>query len=389
MLNQKPAGQGAAFAPLPCAANGAADMGKGNTQETGGAGLPMVAGVERLRRVCDILQCDFSVAFNTCENDILARGDVAARLVEIINIEAAFDDCGIDRELRRIAPLAIAERHEKLNAHFGVHNAAPEITEADIEEFINDFGAEETSLARVRLFGDLGGTEIKYIDDPQEIRARKTAYIVKWDTRELRRTIGQWLYYSRAESIADLAGELRRECSAKNWQDERLDVIADFVTLARVREIAFIAQAESRRAESAHGRHGRTADASGGAANPSGNTGGGVVINAPVVNIHAGKVETPAPKEKPAGHNKGFSQADFAALLKHYGGRFDGMPYKKRAIKEWDANPKKRPMAGGVRYSPDLRRDIVAARVWADNFNREKQAALNARARGLGRIRRG
>lgn len=121
---------------------------------------------------------------------------------------------------------------------------------------------------------------------------------------------------------------------------------------------------ESARHESAHGRHGRTADASGGVANH-------------------------APKEKPAGYSKGFSQADFAALLKHYGGQFDGEPYKARAIKEWDAHPKKRPIAGGVPYSPDLRRDIVAARVWADNFNREKQAALNARARGFGRIRRG
>ena len=105
--------------------------------------MPMVAGVERLRRVCDILQCDFSVAFNACENDILARGDVAAKLCEILTCEAAFDDCGIDRELRRIAPLAITERHEKLNAHFGVHNAAPEITEADIPVFRLDGKAVE------------------------------------------------------------------------------------------------------------------------------------------------------------------------------------------------------------------------------------------------------
>ena len=126
-----------------------------------------------------------------------------------------------------------------------------------------------------------------------------------------------------------------------------------------------------------------------GAANPSGNA-GEVVINTPVVKLKAGKVETSAQKETPAGYGKGFSQADFAALLKHYGGRFDGEPYKTRAIKEWDARPKtKRPIAGGVQYSPDLRRDIVAARLWADNFNREKQAAFNARARGFGRIRRG
>lgn len=358
-------------------------MGKRKTKEPGGAGLPMVAGVERLRRVCDILQCDFSVAFNICENDILARGDVAAKLCEILTCEAAFDDSGIEKELRRIAPLALAERHEKLNAHFGVHNAAPEITEADIKEFINDFCAEETSLSLVRLFGDLAGTEIKYIDDPQEIRAKKTAYIVKWDTRELRRTIGQWLYYSRAESIADLAGELRRECAAKKWESERQDVIDDFVTVARLREIAFIAQAESRRAESAHGG-GIGAGAAQGAANPSGNA-GGIVINTPVVKLNAVKVETPAPKEKPAGHSNGISQADFAALLKHYGGRFDGKPYKTRAIKEWDAHAGKRPMAGGVIYSPDLRRDPIAARKWALDFNAESQARWNARKAGLRR----
>lgn len=134
----------------------------------------------------------------------------------------------------------------------------------------------------------------------------------------------------------------------------------------------------------AHGCEPATGAAQG-AANPSGNAGGGIVINAPVVNVNAGKVELPAPKEKPAGHSKGFSQADFAALLKHYGGRFDGKPYKKRAIKEWDAHAGKRPMAGGVIYSPDLRRDPIAARKWALDFNAESQARWNARKAGLRR----
>ena len=107
-------------------------MGKQKAIETGGAGLPMVAGVERLRRACDILSCDFTVAFNACENDILTRGDVAAKLCEILTCEASFDDGGIDRELRRIAPFAIAEQRERINDAFGLHKDAPEITESDI-----------------------------------------------------------------------------------------------------------------------------------------------------------------------------------------------------------------------------------------------------------------
>ena len=353
-------------------------MKKRKTKETGGAGLPMVAGVERLRRACDILSCDFAVAFNVCENDILARGDVAAKLCEILTCDAAFNDGDIERELRRIAPLAIAERHKEMNAAFGLHNDAPEITESNIEDFMFDFRLEESSRI-ARLFRGIEETKIQYTNDPQEIRARETAFIVEWNTRELRRAIGQWLYYSRAESIAEMAGELRRECAAKKWETGKQEVSAAFVTVARLREIAFIAKAESRQG-AAHGCEPAT-----GAANPSGNA-GGIVINAPIVKLNAGKVETPAPKEKPAGHSKGFSQADFAALLKHYGGRFDGEPYKVRAIKEWDAHTEKRPMAGGVRYSPDLRRDIVAARKWAMDFNAESQARWNARKAGLRRF---
>jgi len=351
-----PARRGAAFRALALRGDTGGDMSKRKTKETGGADLPMVAGVERLRRVCDILQCDFSVAFNACENDILARGDVAAKLCEILTCEAAFDDCGIDRELRRIAPLAITERHEKLNAHFGVHNAAPEITEADIEEFINDFCAEETSLSLVRLFGDLAGTEIKYIDDPQEIRAKKTAYIVERDTRDLRRTIGQWLYYSRAESIADLAGELRRECAAKKWESERQDVIDDFVTVARLREIAFIAKAESRRAESAH-CGGIGAGAAQGAANPSGNAGGGVAIDTP-----------PAPKKQRAGHTAGgVSQSDMA--------RYMGVT--KRTIQNWEnhADRYPPPIVDGAQYTAAIRENGAGAFVFAARYKDTKRGA--------------
>ena len=231
-------------------------------------GLPPVPCVERLRRVCEILQCDFSVALNSCDNDILTRGNVADGLCEIINCGVSFSDCDIDVELRRIAPLAIAERNEKLNAHFGVHRDAEKITESDIDEFIKDFGAERTSLALVRVFGDLAGTEIKYIDDPNEIRARKTAYIVEHNTRELRRTIGQWLYYSRAESVADLSGELRRKCCAKDWQNEMIDLVDNFVTVPMLRDLAFIANAESRRMDKSHAAADRKPDTADG--KPSG-----------------------------------------------------------------------------------------------------------------------
>ena len=123
-----------------------------------------------------------------------------------------------------------------------------------------------------------------------------------------------------------------------------------------------------------------------GAANPSGTADGQMVINASVVKLNAGNVETPAPKGKPAGRGKGISQADFAALLKHYGGRLDGKAYKVRAIKVWDAHPEKRPMAGGVIYSPELRNDPIAARKWAMDFNAESQARWNARKSGLRRF---
>jgi len=140
--------------------------------------------------------------------------------------------------------------------------------------------------------------------------------------------------------------------------------------------LLYIARAQARQVANGGGRSKQ------GAANPSGNA-GEVVINTPVVKLKAGKVETSAQKEKPAGRANGISQADFAALLKHYGGRFDGEPYKVRAIKEWDANPKRRPMAGGVVYSPELRNDPIAARKWAMDFNAESQRRWNARKSGL------
>lgn len=87
----------------------------------------------------------------------------------------------------------------------------------------------------------------------------------------------------------------------------------------------------------------------------------------------------PAPKQKPAGHEGGMSQADFAALLIHYGGKYDGKRYTARQIKTWDSKPEKRPTANGRKYTPELRRDILAARIWAKDFNRERENAYKAR----------
>ena len=327
-----------------------------------GTGAAAVSGVERLRRVCEILQCCFSVALDTCDNDILKRGDIAAGLCEIINCGVSFSDCEIDLELRRIAPLAIAERNEKLNDIFCVHRDPPAITDFDIEEFIKDFSAEETTLARVRVFGDLAGTEIKYIDDPKEIRARKTDYIIEWNTRDFRRTFGQWLYFSRTETISDLAGELRRKCSAKEWQNDRQEVINNFVAVSRLREIAFIANAESRRAKLAQGANPSARDT----ANPSESV-------APVAN-------------KSARRRVGMSQAAFSALLKHYGGKCHGERYSPRIVQGWELWERtggrkgtEPPTAGGVKYCAALRDKESAALNWAGNFNIENENAYKAR----------
>ena len=345
-----PARRGAAFRALALRGDTGGDMSKRKTKETGGADLPMVAGVERLRRVCDILQCDFSVAFNACENDILARGDVAAKLCEILTCDAAFNDGGIERELRRIAPLAIAERHNELNAAFGLHNDAPEITESDIEDFMFDFRLEESSRI-ARLFGEIEETKIQYTNDPQEIRARKTAFIVEWNTRELRRAIGQWLYYSRAESIAEMAGELRRECAAKKWETGKQEVIAAFVTVARLREIAFIAKAESRQG-AAHGYEPAT-----GAANPSGNAGGGIATDTP-----------PAPKKQRAGHTAGgVSQSEMAEY----------MGVTKRTIQNWEnhADRYPPPIVDGAQYTAAIRENGAGAFMFAARYKDTKRGA--------------
>ena len=164
-----------------------------------------------------------------------------------------------------------------------------------------------------------------------------------------------------------------------------------YVRLAsdELKTLVFIGRAQARQQEENETAQARQAveemqraqGANGGAANPSGTADGQTVINTPHIEIRAEKVETPAPKEKPAGRGKGLSRPKFAALL-HYP---NGRNYTAGAIKKWDNNPKVRPTAGGVTYSPELRNDPIAARIWADNFNREKQAAASARKAGLRR----
>ena len=87
----------------------------------------------------------------------------------------------------------------------------------------------------------------------------------------------------------------------------------------------------------------------------------------------------PEPKKQNAGHCGGISQAKFAALLKHYGGKKHGEKYTARTVIDWESGKTEAPTAGGVKYCAELRRDILKARTWAYNFNKEKENAYNAR----------
>ena len=160
-------------------------------EETGGNGR---AAFDRLREVCAFLSAQFSRAVKTCDNDILTRDGVAAGLVEITSAGAAFDDGGIDGELRRIAPFAIRGEHERINGVLGINGDAPEVSESDIEEWVNDFALDPSSQMRITLFGrDVVG--IEYSKDPNEIRERKIDFILDWATKELRRNVCEWLNY--------------------------------------------------------------------------------------------------------------------------------------------------------------------------------------------------
>ena len=112
---------------------------------------------------------------------------------------------------------------------------------------------------------------------------------------------------------------------------------------------------------------------------PVGNGAAVVNITAAAVNVQAATVEMPKPKKQNAGHCGGISQPDFAALLIHYGGKKNGERYTARTVKWWESGETEAPTAGGVKYSADLRRDAIKARVWANNFNTENENAYKAR----------
>ena len=73
------------------------------------------------------------------------------------------------------------------------------------------------------------------------------------------------------------------------------------------------------------------------------------------------------------------SQKRVAELLKHYGGKKHGEKYTARTVIGWERGKTEAPTAGGVKYSADLRRDAIKARVWANNFNTENENAYKAR----------
>lgn len=91
-------------------------------------------------------------------------------------------------------------------------------------------------------------------------------------------------------------------------------------------------------------------------------------------------------RRKHAGHNGGISQAAFGAMLIHYGGKCHGDRYSKRTVQGWDAKPDTRPNAGGKDYTPELRNDPTAARIWAMDFNREREAKYNMEKAGIGKF---
>ena len=95
--------------------------------------------------------------------------------------------------------------------------------------------------------------------------------------------------------------------------------------------------------------------------------------------VQAAKPNPPEPKKKNAGRCGGMSQANFAALLKHYGGKKHGEAYTARTVKDWEHGKTEAPTAGGVKYCAELRRDILKARTWAHDFNMESENAYKAR----------
>ena len=112
---------------------------------------------------------------------------------------------------------------------------------------------------------------------------------------------------------------------------------------------------------------------------PVGNGAAVFNITAAAVNVQAATVEMPEPKKQNAGHCGGMSQAEFAALLIHCGDKNHGERYTERTVKRWERKGANPPTAGGVKYCAELRRDILKARIWANDFNTENANAHKAR----------
>lgn len=481
MLN-KPARRGAAFAPLPCAATGAADMGKRKTKETGGnagrgaAKIPRPLWVEDLDAemlggnfapslylyycACAFVWAEAQRAYSSGDNSLLSRAGFADALEFIANPANAGNDTADYSEMledyRRLMDL------KKLRAEYYkpakmINAELPRVAFWQKFEAANNRDADAMKFRREFLTERLGGLlrfllEIKESNadiynaltdrlifpqadtaanpDPASVRAfwlnntfsDAGAELARWlsvaklpnyekELAALRERIAEnFGVFPAPFECADADGgdicapryvvEMCATIHEKNGNAEKArkarEALKDlparrYVRLAsdELQTLVFIGRAQIRqreddeiaRARQAVEEMERTQKANGGAANPSGTADTVQLVKI----VESVKVETPAPKKKPAGQSFGISQAAFAALLKHYGGRFDGKPYKKRAIKEWDAHAGKRPMAGGVIYSPDLRRDPIAARKWALDFNAESQARWNARKTGLRR----
>ena len=139
------------------------------------------------------------------------------------------------------------------------------------------------------------------------------------------------------------------------------------------------ARRRKRNAEAARERDAAAARDTANPSEPVGNGAAVVNITAAAVNVQAATVEMPKPKKQNAGHCGGISQPEFAALLIHYGGKKHGERYTARTVKGWESGETEAPTAGGVKYSADLRRDAIKARVWANNFNTENENAYKAR----------
>ena len=265
-------------------------------------------------------------------------------------------------------------------------------TRAGVLRMIRETYENAKSESDLKLYDTLTDKVIyATLNEDETDRARVRAYWLNSCFSLAGEALAEWLNIAALPDYAETLAELRK-LIADNYgifpapfTEDRAGTHS-FVNLAgdELRKLIYISRAQTRAAESAQGGEPATGAESGAAkVSVLKIDAGKVEMQTPQASITAGNVETPAPKEKPAGRANGISQADFAALLKHYGGRFDGEPYKVRAIKEWDANPKKRPMAGGVVYSPGLRNDPIAARKWAMDFNAESQRRWNARKSGL------